>query len=113
LQYWFTPLPPAWLLLHWTLLAIVSRKSFMFFWDCSVLRLLPRNYAMNISGVSGGGGGRCGSWQGSLLLTLFPPLPPALAPLPPIWAASYVVRWVFDIYIVQQQVIIEQSYNNC
>ena len=54
-----------------------------------------------------GGGGKCGSWGGSLLLPWFPPPPPVPAPLAPGSAASYVVRQVFVICIFQQQVMIE------
>jgi hypothetical protein len=113
LLYWFTPLPPPWLLPHWTLLAMVRRKSSMFFCDCSALRWLPRNYAKNTSVVSGGGGDKCGSGCGSLWLMLFSPLPPALAPFPPVSVASYVARRVFVICIFQQQVMIKRSCSNC
>jgi hypothetical protein len=45
--------------------------------------------------------GKCGSWCCSLLLTLFPPLPLAPAPLPPVSTASYMVQGVFAICIFQ------------
>jgi hypothetical protein len=67
----------------------------------------------NTSAVSGGGGGKCGSGCGPWWLTLFAPLPPAPAPLPPVSAASYVARRVFAICIFQQQAIIERSCRNC